>query len=93
MSILAQSKSVHNDHEVIFRQSHVLSWEEIIMEQKENNIRGIMGKTHRGKDETRYHFKRCKSAIRDIVVAAKMHRKRTGEKPLYLNIGYPIKYD
>lgn len=32
-------------------------------------------------------------AIRDIVVAAKQYEKRTGEKPLYLNIGDPIKYD
>lgn len=32
-------------------------------------------------------------AIRDIVVAAKKYQKRTGEKPLYLNIGDPIKYD
>lgn len=32
-------------------------------------------------------------AIRDIVVAAKQYQKRTGEKPLYLNIGDPIKYD
>jgi aspartate/methionine/tyrosine aminotransferase len=34
-----------------------------------------------------------KYAIRDIVVAAKQYEKRTGEKPLYLNIGDPIKYD
>ena len=32
-------------------------------------------------------------AIRDIVVAARNYQKRTGEKPLYLNIGDPIKYD
>ena len=32
-------------------------------------------------------------AIRDIVVAARQYEKRTGEKPLYLNIGDPIKYD
>ncbi|MGY5876979.1 MAG: aminotransferase class I/II-fold pyridoxal phosphate-dependent enzyme [Candidatus Thorarchaeota archaeon] len=32
-------------------------------------------------------------AIRDIVVAAKQYEKRTGETPLYLNIGDPIKYD
>ncbi len=32
-------------------------------------------------------------AIRDIVVAAKSYEKRTGDKPLYLNIGDPIKYD
>ncbi|MHA2425814.1 MAG: aminotransferase class I/II-fold pyridoxal phosphate-dependent enzyme [Candidatus Thorarchaeota archaeon] len=32
-------------------------------------------------------------AIRDIVVAAKQYEKETGEKPLYLNIGDPIKYD
>ncbi len=32
-------------------------------------------------------------AIRDIVVAAKQYEKRTGEKPLYLNIGDPIAYD
>ncbi|MHA2374338.1 MAG: alanine aminotransferase, partial [Candidatus Thorarchaeota archaeon] len=32
-------------------------------------------------------------AIRDIVVAAKRYEKDTGEKPLYLNIGDPIKYD
>jgi len=32
-------------------------------------------------------------AIRDIVVAAKSYEKRTGEKPLYLNIGDPIQYD
>ena len=31
--------------------------------------------------------------MRDIVVAAKMYEKRTGKKPLYLNIGDPIKYD
>lgn len=34
-----------------------------------------------------------KYAIRDIVVAAKKYQKRTGEKPLYLNIGDPIAYD
>ncbi|MCK4567946.1 MAG: alanine aminotransferase, partial [Candidatus Thorarchaeota archaeon] len=34
-----------------------------------------------------------KYAIRDIVVAAKKYEKTTGEKPLYLNIGDPIKYD
>jgi aspartate/methionine/tyrosine aminotransferase len=34
-----------------------------------------------------------KYAIRDIVVAAKQYEKRTGETPLYLNIGDPIKYD
>ena len=32
-------------------------------------------------------------AIRDIVVAAKNYEKTCGEKPLYLNIGDPIKYD
>lgn len=32
-------------------------------------------------------------AIRDIVVTAKQYEKRTGERPLYLNIGDPIKYD
>ncbi|MHA1927798.1 MAG: aminotransferase class I/II-fold pyridoxal phosphate-dependent enzyme [Candidatus Thorarchaeota archaeon] len=32
-------------------------------------------------------------AIRDIVVAAKQYEKEKGEKPLYLNIGDPIKYD
>jgi len=32
-------------------------------------------------------------AIRDIVVAARQYQKRTGETPLYLNIGDPIKYD
>ncbi|MFW9806513.1 MAG: aminotransferase class I/II-fold pyridoxal phosphate-dependent enzyme [Candidatus Thorarchaeota archaeon] len=32
-------------------------------------------------------------AIRDVVVAAIQYEKRTGEKPLYLNIGDPIKYD
>lgn len=32
-------------------------------------------------------------AIRDILVAAKQYEKRTGEEPLYLNIGDPIKYD
>ncbi len=32
-------------------------------------------------------------AIRDILVAAKQYEKETGEKPLYLNIGDPIKYD
>ncbi len=32
-------------------------------------------------------------AIRDIVVAARNYKKRTGEEPLYLNIGDPIKYD
>ncbi len=32
-------------------------------------------------------------AIRDIVVAALKYEKETGEKPLYLNIGDPIKYD
>jgi len=32
-------------------------------------------------------------AIRDIVVAAKKYEKEKGEKPLYLNIGDPIKYD
>ena len=32
-------------------------------------------------------------AIRDIVVAAREYQKRTGETPLYLNIGDPIKYD
>lgn len=32
-------------------------------------------------------------AIRDIVVAAKQYEKKKGEKPLYLNIGDPIKYD
>jgi len=32
-------------------------------------------------------------AIRDIVVAARQYEKRTGERPLYLNIGDPIKYD
>ncbi|MFW9788709.1 MAG: aminotransferase class I/II-fold pyridoxal phosphate-dependent enzyme [Candidatus Thorarchaeota archaeon] len=32
-------------------------------------------------------------AIRDIVIEAKQYEKRTGEKPLYLNIGDPIKYD
>ena len=32
-------------------------------------------------------------ASRDIVVAAKKYEKDTGEKPLYLNIGDPIKYD
>lgn len=32
-------------------------------------------------------------AIRDIVVAAKKYEKENGEKPLYLNIGDPIKYD
>lgn len=34
-----------------------------------------------------------KYAIRDIVVAAKKYEKTSGEKPLYLNIGDPIKYD
>lgn len=34
-----------------------------------------------------------KYAIRDIVVAARQYQKRTGEKPLYLNIGDPIQYD
>jgi alanine-synthesizing transaminase len=34
-----------------------------------------------------------KYAIRDIVIAARKYEKRTGEKPLYLNIGDPIKYD
>ncbi|MHA1137369.1 MAG: aminotransferase class I/II-fold pyridoxal phosphate-dependent enzyme [Candidatus Thorarchaeota archaeon] len=34
-----------------------------------------------------------KYAIRDIVIAAKKYEKTTGEKPLYLNIGDPIKYD
>ena len=32
-------------------------------------------------------------AIRDIVVAALRYENETGEKPLYLNIGDPIKYD
>ena len=32
-------------------------------------------------------------AIRDIVVAAQRYEKEKGEKPLYLNIGDPIKYD
>ncbi|MFW9788720.1 MAG: aminotransferase class I/II-fold pyridoxal phosphate-dependent enzyme [Candidatus Thorarchaeota archaeon] len=32
-------------------------------------------------------------AIRDIVVLARQYQKKTGEKPLYLNIGDPIKYD
>ena len=32
-------------------------------------------------------------AIRDIVVAARQYEKEKGEKPLYLNIGDPIKYD
>ncbi len=32
-------------------------------------------------------------AIRDIVVAAREYQHRTGETPLYLNIGDPIKYD
>ncbi len=32
-------------------------------------------------------------AIRDIVVAAQRYEKETGEAPLYLNIGDPIKYD
>ncbi|MHA2362289.1 MAG: hypothetical protein ACXAB6_10250 [Candidatus Thorarchaeota archaeon] len=32
-------------------------------------------------------------AIRDIVVAARKYEKDTGETPLYLNIGDPIKYD
>ncbi|MHA1851772.1 MAG: aminotransferase class I/II-fold pyridoxal phosphate-dependent enzyme [Candidatus Thorarchaeota archaeon] len=34
-----------------------------------------------------------KYAIRDIVIAAKKYEKTTGEKPLYLNIGDPIKFD
>ncbi|MFW9956285.1 MAG: aminotransferase class I/II-fold pyridoxal phosphate-dependent enzyme, partial [Candidatus Thorarchaeota archaeon] len=34
-----------------------------------------------------------KYAIRDIVVIARQYQKRTGEKPLYLNIGDPIAYD
>jgi alanine-synthesizing transaminase len=34
-----------------------------------------------------------KYAIRDIVVAAKQYEKDSGESPLYLNIGDPIKYD
>ncbi|MFQ5833531.1 MAG: aminotransferase class I/II-fold pyridoxal phosphate-dependent enzyme, partial [Candidatus Thorarchaeota archaeon] len=32
-------------------------------------------------------------AIRDIVVAAREYEKQKGERPLYLNIGDPIKYD
>lgn len=32
-------------------------------------------------------------AIRDIVVAAKTYERKTGQTPLYLNIGDPIKYD
>ncbi len=32
-------------------------------------------------------------AIRDIVVLARQYEKRTGERPLYLNIGDPIAYD
>lgn len=34
-----------------------------------------------------------KYAIRDIVVAARQYEREKGEKPLYLNIGDPIKYD
>jgi aspartate/methionine/tyrosine aminotransferase len=34
-----------------------------------------------------------KYAIRDVVVAARQYEKDTGESPLYLNIGDPIKYD
>ncbi|MHA2379916.1 MAG: aminotransferase class I/II-fold pyridoxal phosphate-dependent enzyme [Candidatus Thorarchaeota archaeon] len=34
-----------------------------------------------------------KYAIRDIVVAARQYESEKGEKPLYLNIGDPIKYD
>ncbi len=34
-----------------------------------------------------------KYAIRDIVVAAKAYERKSGESPLYLNIGDPIKYD
>ncbi|TFF91551.1 aminotransferase class I/II-fold pyridoxal phosphate-dependent enzyme, partial [Candidatus Thorarchaeota archaeon] len=32
-------------------------------------------------------------AIRDIVVAAKEYEREKGKKPLYLNIGDPLKYD
>jgi alanine-synthesizing transaminase len=32
-------------------------------------------------------------AIRDIVTLARQYQKRTGQKPLYLNIGDPIAYD
>jgi alanine-synthesizing transaminase len=34
-----------------------------------------------------------KYAIRDVVVAAKQYERDSGESPLYLNIGDPIKYD
>ncbi len=37
--------------------------------------------------------KNLRYAIRDIVVAARQYEKRTGTRPLYLNIGDPLKYD